>query len=97
MAEVKWTPEAELWLQEIHAFIAADNPAAAKKVVDGIYKKADLLTQFPEYGFRFEAESGIEIRILLYGRYRIAYRIVSSTRIDILGVFHAALDINEHL
>lgn len=37
-----------------------------------------------------------DIRVLLYGHYRIAY-IITSDYIDILGVFHGALDIDRYL
>ena len=30
MAELRWTKEAEQWLQDIHEYIARDNPAAGK-------------------------------------------------------------------
>ena len=43
-----------------------------------------------------EEEDG-EIRILLYGHYRIAYQIRSTSSIVILGVFHSALDIDRYL
>ena len=38
-----------------------------------------------------------EVRILLYGHYRIAYLVKSAEEIDILGVFHGALDIRRYL
>jgi plasmid stabilization system protein ParE len=40
--------------------------------------------------YREEVEG--EIRVLLHGHYRIAY-LVREQRVDVLGVFHAALDI----
>lgn len=42
MAEIVWTEEAEQWLRDIHDYIAADNPAAAAKVVAGIFEKAQV-------------------------------------------------------
>lgn len=38
-----------------------------------------------------------DIRILLYEHYRIAYLIKCDDNIDILGVFHGALDIERYL
>jgi toxin ParE1/3/4 len=38
-----------------------------------------------------------EIRILLYGHYRIAYLIKNEKSIDVLGVFHGALEIERYL
>jgi toxin ParE1/3/4 len=37
------------------------------------------------------------IRILLYGHYRIAYLLKPDDNIDILGVFHGALDLERYL
>ena len=37
-----------------------------------------------------------EIRILLYGHYRIAY-LVKPDLVEILGVFHGALDIQRYI
>ena len=73
MAEISWTEEAHRWLHDIHAYIAADNPDAAQKVVSGIYEKAQMLRQFPEIEHKDCTEAEGEIRILLYGHYRIAY------------------------
>ena len=56
MAEIRWTFEAETWLRDIHDYIAADNPDAAIKVIEGIYNKAQTLGQFPEIGYIHRAE-----------------------------------------
>lgn len=96
MAEIRWTEESHRWLRDIYDYIAADNPDAAQKVVSGIYEKAQILRSFPEVGYRYRAEAEGEIRILLYGHYRIAYLIKTQSSIDILGVFHGALDIDRY-
>jgi len=88
MAEIRWTVEAETWLKDIYDYIAQDNPSAAAGVVEGIYEKAQLLKNYPEIGYNYRSEPEGEIRILLYGHYRIAY---------LLGVFHGALDIDRYL
>jgi toxin ParE1/3/4 len=98
MAKIRWTSEAQAWLKDIHDYIALDNPPAALKVVQGIYQKAQTLKQFPEIGYVYRVEKEGEIRILLYGHYRIAYLKRSAKAIiDILGVFHGALDIDRYL
>ena len=96
MAEIRWSHEAEQWLKEIYEYIKQDNPSAAGKVISGIYEKAQLLSDFPELGHKYREESDGDIRVLLYGHYRIAY-IISDDYIDILGVFHGALDIERYL
>ena len=97
MAKIAWTHEALHWLQEIYAYIAQDNPDAAYRTINGIRDKALLLAQHPELGYKYEAVSDRDVRILLYGHYRIAYLVKSSQQIDILGVFHAAMEIEQYL
>lgn len=96
MAKIRWSHEAEQWLKEIYEYISEDNPTAAEKVVSGIYDKAQKLSDFPQLGHKYREEPEGDIRILLYGHYRIAY-IISGNYIDILGVFHGALDIERYL
>jgi plasmid stabilization system protein ParE len=96
MAEIRWSHEAEQWLHEIYDYIAQDNPTAAGKVVSGIYDKTQLLSDFPKIGYKYREEPEGEVRILLYGHYRIAY-IITDDIIDILGVFHGALKIERYL
>lgn len=97
MAEINWTEEAQFWLQDIHDYIALDNPIAAMSVVEGIYQKAQELNRFPEIGYRYRSEAEGEIRILLYGHYRIAYLVKNPDIIDVLGVFHGALEIDRYI
>jgi toxin ParE1/3/4 len=98
VAEIRWTSEAETWLRDIHDYIAEDNPQAASRVVEGIYEKAQILRRFPDIGHIYRSEEEGEIRILLYGHYRIAYlRRQEKDFIDILGVFHGALDIDRYI
>jgi plasmid stabilization system protein ParE len=60
-----------------------------------IYESASRVARFPELGFRYKGAR--EVRILLRDQYRIAYLIKSSTEIDILRVFHGALEIERYL
>lgn len=96
MAEINWTHESEIWLKDIYDYIAQDNPQAAEQVIDGIYNKAQILKEHPELGYKYETPEKGDVRILLYGQYRITYVIIKD-RIDILGVFHGALDIEKYL
>ena len=52
MAEIIWTVEALDCLEQIHDYIVADNPNAARKVVIGIYDKIQMLTRQPQIGQR---------------------------------------------
>jgi toxin ParE1/3/4 len=95
MGKLNWTAESERWLKDIFEYIEADNPVAAIEVVSGIFKRAQVLTEHPEIGYRYEASSR-HVRILLYGHYRIAYLVKNDGDIDVLGVFHGSLDINRY-
>lgn len=95
MAKITWTEEALRWLEDIFEYIAADNALAATKTVEGIYQRTQILADFPEIGYRYFA-SKRNVRILLYGHYRITYLVKGDGSIEILGVFHAALDISKY-
>jgi len=96
MAEIRWTEEAVKWLQNIYDYISEDDPVAAQKVIEGIYEKAQTLESFPEIGYKYRDEPGGQVRILLYGHYRIAY-LVKQDASEILGTFHGSMEIGTYI
>lgn len=66
-------------------------------MIAGIYEKAQVLAQFPEIGYRHDKHQSDEVRILFYGHYRIAYLVKADGDVDILGVFHGALEMQRYL
>jgi hypothetical protein len=42
VATLTWTAEAVRWLEEIHGYVARDNPEAALRTVSGVYDRAAL-------------------------------------------------------
>jgi toxin ParE1/3/4 len=97
MAEIIWTREATRCLEDIYDYISGDSPTAAHKVVSGIYDKIQLLRTQPRLGQRFEPIVDREVRETLFGHYRIAYLLRREDRIEILGIFHSAMDIESYL
>ncbi len=97
MAKIRWTAEAEKWMREIYDYIAQDNEIVAQRVIAGVYNRVQILKDFSEIGYKYRSELEGEIRILLYGHYRIAYLIRSKELIDILGVFHGAMEMERYL
>lgn len=97
MAEIRWTEEAATCLSDIYEYIAQDSPSAAARVVSGIYDRVQMLRSFPALGHRYRLEPEGDVRILLYGHYRIAYLIKGIEVVEILGVFHGAMDIEKYL
>jgi adenylate kinase len=98
MVEIKWTKEAKNWLRDIFDYISTDSPNIAKKVINDIYNKVQILSTFSKVGYLYSlTDENQEIRILLYGHYRIAYLIKDKNTIDILGVFHGAMIMQKYL
>ena len=97
MAEIVWTNEAAECLEQIHDYIALDNSTAAHKVVSEIYDKIQMLSRQPRIGEQYDGITDREVREILYGQYRIPYLVRSESRVEILGVFHCAMDIEQYL
>jgi plasmid stabilization system protein ParE len=97
VARVNWTLQAERWLQKIHDYIAERNPEAATKVVLDLIRQADTLALFPEMGYKYRSEPEGDIRVLVYGRYKIAYLLRSQDEVVVLGIFHGAMEMDQYL
>ncbi len=97
MAKVVWTAEAERWLLKIHDYIAVDSPANAFNVVQSIYSRAQILERFPLVGHAYKSPSGRDLRILLWGHYRIAYLVRPDGDVHIVGVFHGAMKLEDYV
>jgi len=54
LAEITWTRESEIWLEDIYSYIAAENPDAAAKTISKIYEKVQLLRNHPRLGHKYE-------------------------------------------
>lgn len=67
MAKLTWSEASLTWLEEIHRYIAVDNPPAAASVIDGIVQRTGQLQQHPGLGLKLRSVAEGEIRMLLYG------------------------------
>ena len=86
----------ERWLLKIHDYIARDSPVAAFEVVESIYKRAQVLAQYPEIGRAYVSPSGRQGRILLLDKYRVVYLQLPGDEVHIVGVFHSAMDLAQY-
>lgn len=85
--KIIWSPLAVDRVSEIAEYIAMDNPAAAGKWVNTVFNKVKELQDFPESG-RIVPETGNKtIRELIYGNYRIIYRVGKDT-LSVLTIRH---------
>jgi toxin ParE1/3/4 len=94
---IVWTEHAAQCLEDIYRYIYEKNQGAAHGVVSGIYEKIQLLADYPLIGHKYRLEDDGEIRTLLYGHYKIAYQVRGEETVVILGVFHGAMEIEQHL
>ena len=83
---IYWTRKAQRDLLNIGHYIGLDNPAAAKRTVFNIRKRVLKLKKNSYIGRRVPETAEESIREILYGNYRIVYK-VKSDSIDILMVF----------
>jgi toxin ParE1/3/4 len=82
-----WSPLAIDRVSEIAAYIAQENPAAAEKWVDTVFRKVEDLQDFPESGRVVPETENKAIREMIYGNYRLIYRL-EEKRISVLTVRH---------
>ncbi|MBA4391240.1 MAG: plasmid stabilization protein [Syntrophus sp. (in: bacteria)] len=91
-----WAPLAIDRASEIAGYIAQDNPDAAENWVNSIFEKVEKLKAFPESGRIVPEANDSAIRELIYGNYRIVYR-VEEKRLSVLTIRHGKqiLPLNE--
>jgi toxin ParE1/3/4 len=84
-----WSTESVEDLAVLRAFIAADSPSAAKRVVRRIAEMVEtLLPQNPEIGRRGRAPGTREL-VISQTPFLVAYRVHNET-IEVLRVLHGA-------
>ncbi len=79
--KVVWSPLAIEKLEAIAKFIALDKPSAAEKWVNDIFDRADLLGSQPESGRQVPELLGTIYREVIFGNYRIIYKVGNEIKI----------------
>ena len=77
MVKIVWTDSALDDLDEIAEYIALDKIGAAKKLVQNIFSKIDLLADQPELGRTPPEVKGESYREIIVGPCRVFYRVIS--------------------
>jgi plasmid stabilization system protein ParE len=85
---IRWSPLAVDRVAEIAAWIAADRPEAADRLVDGIFAAVERLADFPNSGRQVPEFDRPDLREMIFRSYRIIYR-RRADRIDVLTVRHS--------
>ncbi|WP_028582835.1 type II toxin-antitoxin system RelE/ParE family toxin [Desulfogranum japonicum] len=85
--KIIWSPLAIDRVAEIANYIAKDKQTAAENWVDKIFSKVESLASSPKSGRIVPEINKDQYREIIYGNYRIVYRI-EEKRISILTVRH---------
>ena len=94
--KIIWSPLAVDRSSEIADYIAQDKPSAAEKWINTVFSKVEQLESSPEIGRIVPELNNAQFREIIYGNYRIIYRI-GKKQISILTIRHGKqiLPINE--
>lgn len=89
MARLRWTLQAESDLKNIYEFISLDSKHYASIHIERIREKTKLLIRHPKIGRVVPELNNKNIRELIFGNYRIIYRLRNSEIIEILTIYHS--------
>jgi len=90
MAEVRWTDQSIYDIENIAEFIAKDSETYARIQVERIFEETEILEGFPFAGRVVPELKDKNIREIIFGTYRIIYRIFSKSQVDILTIHHSS-------
>jgi len=85
--KIIWSPLAIDRASEIAEYIAQDKPSAAEKWINTVFSKVEELKSSPEIGRVVPEIRNDQFRELIFGNYRIIYRI-EKKQISILTIRH---------
>ena len=91
MAEVIWAPSALVDVESIAEYIARDSVDRARLFTTRLFEVVESLRQFPFSGRVIPEINDPSCREVLYGAYRIMYRL-ENDEAWITGVVHGARD-----
>jgi len=84
-----WSPLAIERAKEIVDYIAQDKPSAAENWIETVFSKVETLESSPELGRTLPEIGNPKFREIIYGNYRIVYRI-EQKQISILTIRHGS-------
>jgi len=89
VVEVKWTLYSLEDIDSIANFIAKDSEHFASIQVEKFFIRSEILENYSNTGGTVAEFGDANIRELIEGCYRIIYRVLNESRIDILAVHHS--------
>jgi toxin ParE1/3/4 len=88
---VIWATPAKTDLKAIHDFIASDSKYYAKKVIQDIIDRTNIIETYPMIGRKVPEIDDENVREIFAYSYRILYEI-KSEKIYIIGIIHGRRD-----
>ena len=95
MVQINWTVQAKDDLKGISDYISLNSKKYAKLQVLKIISRTQVLKSHLRIGKVVDEIQNQNIRELLLGRYRIIYKIITKSQIDILSIHHSARDLTQ--
>lgn len=97
MVRVKWLLSAKEDLKEIYDYISFDSKRYAKLQVERIQERTEILKNHIESGKIVDEINDPQIRELTEGNYRIIYKVINVSEVNILMVHHGAKDLKRRI
>jgi toxin ParE1/3/4 len=91
MAQLTYSPSAQKDIKDLAAYIARDKPSAARKWVQKLRNKCQLIAKNPELGV-IRSELGVGVRSTYLGDYIIFFR-TDAQPAEILRIMRGNRDI----
>ena len=88
---VIWADPAKTDLKAIHDFIASDSKYYAKKVIQDIIDRTNIIETYPMIGRKVPEIDDENVREIFAYSYRILYEI-KSEKIYVIGIIHGRRD-----
>ncbi len=95
MVRINWTFQAKEDLKSIAEYISKDSKLYAKHQVVRLKDRTKILKSNPLLGKIVLEINKRNIRELIEGNYRIIYKVVEESRVDILTIHHSARDLKK--
>lgn len=90
MANIRWSPEAFERTESIKRYIKKDSPSAALNFAKGILEQVEHVAAFPHIGKSAYSETYSNLRVLVWGNYKIYYEYKKDDDIvEVWGVWDA--------
>ena len=93
MVKINWTKTALNDLKAIYDYIEKDSKFYAGRLIEKIIVAVDQLENFPLSGRIVPEKNDETIREIIFGNYRIFYKIISPVKILILRIHHSAKNV----